>query len=296
MISAIITTHKREKEIVLRAVKSVLNQTVSDLELIVVDDSPSDFSGREQVAKSIMDLNDKRITYIVHDEPKGACAARNTGLELAKGEYVAFLDDDDEWIETKLEKQVSVFANGGDDLALVYCQFIYCYDDSGKEEIPVEHFKKFNKGNIYDTLILYNYVASTSFPLIKTECLKAIGGFDNEMLSSQDYDVWLRLAQKYEFDYVPEVLVRYHIHSSESIGKNPQKRIKGQERLFLKNSEYLENNKLAAWHRLYPLCTMYADNKETKKAIKCLWQMIKNQPQKIVRNFEVFAKVIKHIL
>ncbi len=123
MVSVIITTYKREPEMVLRAIDSVLVQTFHDIEIIVVDDSPADFPARKDVRAAVeMRQNENArisIRYIAHSKNKGACVARNTGLEAATGEYIAYLDDDDEWLPEKIEKQMQVMqkSNAG----LVYC-------------------------------------------------------------------------------------------------------------------------------------------------------------------------------
>ena len=109
MVSVIITTYKREPETVERAAKSILEQTYKDIELIIVDDSPASFDKRIAVEKRVKELSSS-IKYIKHETNMGACAARNTGIRSANGEYVAFLDDDDEWLPDKLEKQMKKFS------------------------------------------------------------------------------------------------------------------------------------------------------------------------------------------
>lgn len=298
MVSVVITTCKRSWKIVLRAVDSVLAQTYKDIELFVVDDSPNSYELRQEVANQLnryMEC-DPRLHYIQHEKCKGACAARNTGLALAKGTYIAFLDDDDEWLPNKLEKQLEVFAKGDVNLAVVYCQYLYFYESRQEEMIPYRNFKSFQRGMIFDTLIFQNYVASTSFPLIKTASLREVGGFDELMLSCQDYDVWLRLAERYAFDYVEEPLVRYHIHPAESIGKNPQKRVRGQERLNEKNKVYLATHREAAWARYLILVRMYAENKELHRSMKTWCMAVKKGPAHIVKNMSVLLKVGKTLV
>ncbi len=102
-VSVIIPTYNRAN-LVSRAIKSVLNQTYQDFEIIVVDDCSED--NTEEIVKS---FNDSRIRYIKHKKNKGGSAARNTGIKRARGKYIAFLDDDDEWLPSKLEKQIMLF-------------------------------------------------------------------------------------------------------------------------------------------------------------------------------------------
>jgi len=103
LITAIIPTYKRPFKLLERALRSVLAQTYRNIEVVVVDDSPSTYQGRAEIAANIH--LDDRVTYIQHDAQKGACAARNTGLAHANGKYIAFLDDDDEWLPEKIELQ-----------------------------------------------------------------------------------------------------------------------------------------------------------------------------------------------
>lgn len=118
MISIIITTYKREVGILQRAIKSVLAQTYKELELIVVDDSPATYAHREAIRKYVTSISEIPTLYIQHERNMGACIARNTGIDNSSGEYICFLDDDDEWLPQKLEKQLQMFR---EDVGLVYC-------------------------------------------------------------------------------------------------------------------------------------------------------------------------------
>lgn len=294
MVSAVITTYRRSPEVVLRAVKSVLSQTYSNIEVIVVDDSSDEYKERCEVENAVKSINDERVMYIKHSTSKGACAARNTGLKHAHGEYIGFLDDDDEWMPQKVESMLNVFNHADSNLALVYCKYLYVNDDTNEESIPDEQFLGFKKGRVFDSLIIDNYIGSTSFPIIRTTCLRQIGGFDEEMLSCQDYDVWLRLAKQYTVDFVDEPLVRFHIHSNESIGKNPVKRIRGQERLCHKNIEYLKTNKKAYFARIKRLAPMYAANGEVMHSISSIIKGIKMCPGEIGENINMIGRAIKY--
>ena len=109
-----------------RAIKSVVNQTYKDWLLVIVDDSPADYELRDEVKRMAEEWcsRDSRITYIQHDKNYGAQRARNTALKIAVDnsyEFIAYLDDDDEWLPMKLEKQIARFNERGEDTALVYC-------------------------------------------------------------------------------------------------------------------------------------------------------------------------------
>jgi len=265
LVTAIITTCKREPAIVERAIKSIINQTYSNMQYVLVDDSPEDYEFRDDVKKIAQKYQYTGLEYIQHERCMGACAARNTGLKAAKGKYIAFLDDDDEWRPNKIDVQIKAFTN--DSIALVYCGSITHNDDDGHEH---ERPLVYKYGMVYDELILGNFVGSTSFPLLRTDYLREIGGFDILMQSAQDYDVWLRLAKQYEFNYVKETLVVYHIHSSDQISKSSLRRINGLERILEKNMEYLNTHPRARWKRFMLMVPEYSGNNDKKKAI-CVW-------------------------
>lgn len=283
MVSVVITTCMREPDILSRAVQSVLSQTYSDWELIIVDDSPDSYEYRIPNRNMIESIEDDRIRYIAHEVNSGACVARNTGLGIARGEYIAYLDDDDEWLADKLAMQVQKADEAGPEIAMIYCGWEVMEDKTGRI-MPKK--MEVHRGWVYDSLILNNYVGSTSYPLIRTECLRAIGGFDPLMQSVQDGDVWLRLAQKYQIDCVEQILVRYHRHEGERITTNVAKKIAGFERLNEKNMPYLEKHPKAYGIRHLKLALKYAQfggvnrgraiKTYLKAFAKCPWNVIPN--------------------
>ena len=280
LVSAVITTHRREPQIVERALKSILNQTYKDIEVFVVDDSPNDYEYRDSVATMVQSYAKMGVVYIPHDTCKGACAARNTGLAAAKGEFIGFLDDDDEWLPEKIEEQLKGFKN--ENIALVYCAIKIIYEDTG--EIKTALMPNI-KGYVYNELIVENFIGSTSFPLIRTKVLKEIGGFDVLMQSVQDYDVWLRIAEKYEVNFVENPLVLYHFHSGEQISKNPLKRVLGLERLLFKNQKGYKNNKKAYVNTYNSLIIWYSKAGLFSKAILSWIKILFKSPLAVKINF-----------
>lgn len=292
MVSAIITTYKRKPDMVMRALTSILRQTYRDIEIIVVDDSPPDYCARKEVESSVLskqkDLQNIKIKYIAHEKNMGACVARNTGLNAATGEYVAYLDDDDEWLPEKLEKQVNVIKQS--DVALVYCGSLCMNDDTGKCK---EKAREFVRGRVFDKLILSNFIESTSYPLIRTECLRMIGGFDPLMQSAQDYDVWLRLAEHYAIDYVDEPLVLYHEHSGERITTNPAKKINGLQRINEKFATYLEKDKLVWRKRNINIAVYFALVGDFKKAFSLWRESVHICPSNFKENIQYLLMIVR---
>jgi len=291
LISVVITTYKRNVSDIKKSILSVLSQSYQNIELIVVDDSPSSFAGREAVKKYCETIPDERITYIQHENNLGACVARNTGLRIAKGEYIAFLDDDDEWLPYKLEKQIKLFNTS--ELAIVYCDAIIIEPNGKQRSFFEKHLPL--KGNVYKEIMSYNFIGSTSFPLIRTEYLREAGGFDPLMEASQDWDVWIRLTEKYTADYVNEPLVKYYIHAGERITNNTGRRIRALHRINEKCQNYLNMNNDVYASRMEYEIRLQIDNRNIREAIKCYGRVVRLRPTAFLKNavlLKAFGRLI----
>jgi glycosyltransferase involved in cell wall biosynthesis len=181
-----------------RAIESVLAQTFQDFEVIVVDDGSTD----ETVA-AVQAFADRRIRLIRHDRRRGGSAARNSGIRASSAPYVAFLDSDDEWLPTKLERQVEVFERSDEDLALVYAGAEWVYPNGTVQTITGRRY-----ADLALQLLTVNVVGETSVGMVRRTALGAIGGFDETLPSCQDMDLWLRLCERFRADVVPEGLIR----------------------------------------------------------------------------------------
>jgi O-antigen biosynthesis protein len=209
VVSAIITTFNRERFLG-AAMESVLFQTHRDLELLVLDNSSSDGT-----AAIVARRTDPRIRYVRH-RPLTIAAARNLGLREARGEFVAFLDDDDEWLPPKLERQVAVLRRGSQSLGLVYGGFTWI-DERGvaaRTHLPTL------RGRILTDLLWQRdaFTGSASNPMMRAAALAALGGFNEALVTSEDWELYLRLAERFEVEYVPEVLVRIRTHRGVRLG------------------------------------------------------------------------------
>ena len=202
-VTVIIPTFNRAS-LVVRAIRSVLGQTCQEWELIVVDDCSTD--GTEQAVKG---FSDKRIRYIRHDQNRRGGAARNTGLRHARGEYVAFLDSDDEWLPEKLQKDLEVFRSSDPSVGLVYTGKMIM-DEQGtvlKVRMPTK------SGWVYDALLDWDFIGSASRVTVKKQVMERVAGFDETFVNCQDYDLWLRMARVSGVACVPYCLVRRYLVS-----------------------------------------------------------------------------------
>lgn len=204
-VSVIITTHNRDS-LVGRAIDSVLAQTFEDFELIVVDDASAD--NTTEVLRYYTDL---RVKNLRNSKRLGGPTSRNRGISEAKGQFIAFLDDDDEWYNSKLERQLAKIDGAPTNVALVYSGFIICNENGSitEQKAPL------HKGDVYKRVLERNFVGGCSVPLIKADCLARAGGFDPGLKSCQDWDLWIRLARIFHFEFVPDVLVRYRHHRNQ---------------------------------------------------------------------------------
>ena len=286
LVTAILTTHNRGPGMVLRAVNSILNQTYPNIELIVIDDSDPSFPKRAAVERAVRNASGN-ILYLKHDVCQGACAARNTGLSHAKGYYVGFLDDDDEWMPTKIEEQLKCFSD--EKTALVYCRIISVED---KKNIETLGRPWHENGYVFEKLLVSNFIGCTSNPLIKKECLDTVGGFDVKMESCQDYDLWLRLAFRYPIQSLNVPLIKYHIHPGKRITTDDKKRINGVERIFSKYADYYKKNRLAEYRRGVMLIPNYQKLYGRKRALALWASCVKKYPGNVVENIRKLFMII----
>lgn len=206
MVSVIIPTYKR-LELLPRAIRSVIHQTHQNFEIIVVDDD------RDGSAMStVRAFADDRIRYSGNERNKGAAGSRNTGILKSTGEFIAFLDDDDEWLPDKLDKQISQLRHQPATVGWAYSGYLDVDEVTGK--ILSEQWRE-KKGNIYNDLMVENCVGSASTVVIRKECFNAVGMFDETLPCSEDYDLWIRIGKEFEIECVSEPLFKYSIHQSK---------------------------------------------------------------------------------
>lgn len=198
-VSVVIPTYNRA-HLVGRAIESVLAQTFEDFEILVIDDASTD-----NTASVVEGYQDSRIRYLVQSENRGVSAARNRGLREARGQFIAFLDSDDEWFPDKLEKQAAHFRQLSEDVGLIYCG-VETIDDKGETWI----FHPEHRGDVYRHMLFENAVHTGSGVMVRREVICSAGFFDEKIPAIEDWDYWVRIARFYKFDFVEEPLFRYH--------------------------------------------------------------------------------------
>lgn len=208
MVSIILPTYNRAY-CIQKAVDSVLHQTWTDWELIVVDDGSTD--NTEEIIAAY-ETTDNRIRYHRQPDNRGVSAARNEGIRLARYAYIAFQDSDDVWHADKLEKQMRIF-DERPEIGLVYCAMQGIRQDGSAIRIPdLSIDRKFLRGNLYGLLLQGNVIDAPTAVLHKS-CVEKCGGFDEGLSCLEDWELFLRMAREYEIGYVDEALVDSDIHN-----------------------------------------------------------------------------------
>ena len=205
-VSVIIPTYNRPQYLLL-AIESVLKQTFQDFEIIVTGDGAPD-STRVMVEK----YKDK--VRFVNQEHMVISAARNNGIRYATGEWIAFLDDDDIWLPEKLKRQIDAIERHPE-IAMVGSE-VFTIDAEGRR---TGHWKKSDLGlgnrDTFNDLFEGNYLHAMT-TMIRKDCLLAAGCFDEELKTTEDYDLWLRIAKKHKFHYINEPLAEYRLHGKRA--------------------------------------------------------------------------------
>jgi len=188
------------------AVESVLNQTYQKLELIIVDDGSTDNS-KEIVRKFI---TDRRVRLIEHGHNKGIPKTKNTGLTIARGKYIAFLDQDDVWARSKLELQLSRFQSENKNIGVVCTGMVFTDSDMKSKGI----FGGLNDENQKELLksLYLTPVNSSSIMMIKQKCFLRVGTFNGNLVGWDDYEMLMRIATQFQVKYVRRPLVKKRTH------------------------------------------------------------------------------------
>ena len=206
LVSVIIPAYNAERFIA-KTLDSVLTQTYRNIEVIVVDDGSLD-----QTAEIVGAIarQDKRV-MLLQQLNSGVAAARNLGIQKAQGEFIAPIDADDLWYPENLDKQVQCFLNAEPSVGLVYA---WSVDIDQEDRLTGEFRASTIEGNVYKTLICHNFLGNSSASLIRRDCLNKVGGYSCQLQQAnaqgcEDWDLYLRIAEQYQFRAVPEFLIGY---------------------------------------------------------------------------------------
>lgn len=274
-ISIIIPTYNRS-ELLKRAIRSALNQSYSNLEIIIVNDASTD--NTEEVIHA---FTDKRIRYIKHQTNQKLSASRNSGIKAATGEFICFLDDDDEMNSQKLKKQIDQFANSSPRTGVVYCGWQYMFNNKNVSS----HTPQF-KGDVFNKFLEHSFIVVHA-PLTRKVCFEKVGLFDTSLESCEDWDMWIRISQHYDFDYVPNELVTVHIHEVERMSLSLQSKILARSKILDKYREQLQKYPQAYSAQLGRLGILQYLAKDEQKGMRNIFKSIRHDYSRIKNYFYI---------
>lgn len=240
LVSVIITTYHREAAMVRKCVESVQSQTYRKLEVILVDDNgtEADSYGIKELAESYQET-DIPVIYIRNPVNCGAQISRNTGILRSEGEFIAFLDDDDLWLEKKAEMQVEAFKIR--EAGLVYCMG---YQVTADQEGNVTACKPYNMSACFlpevnfQDMLYGDYIGTTSQVMVRRKVLAACGIFDPDQPARQDYEMWIRISRRFRCIGVAQPLFCHIKHGAEQISKDGKKAFDGIRRVYWKYRKF----------------------------------------------------------
>ena len=267
-VSVIIPTRNRAA-FLQAAIQSVLNQTFQDFEIIVVDDASEDHT-----SAVIRSFTEPRIRYLRHESSRGQGATRNAGLHQALGEYVALLDDDDEWMPQKLEKQVALLDGSPSKVGMVYTGI--CRIQVYSKRV-INRLVPDKRGSLFEEICKRNFIGGCSSVMLRRACLEKIGWFDERLASAADYDMWLRISKEFDIEYIREPLVLYTVHPNR-ISTNYESKVRGLEAVLHKHGRYLALDSKNYSRRYFVLGMNYCLNGNAKEGRGALLKAIRLYP------------------
>ncbi|MEG0034376.1 MAG: glycosyltransferase family 2 protein [Bacilli bacterium] len=288
-IGIVITTFNRSVDIVYRALKSILNQTYQNFEVIVVDDNFANNEYSDKIKEMIDNLNCVQVKYLKNGKNLGACSSRNRGASLLSTEFIAFLDDDDEWSINKLEKMLPYFEI--ENIGLVFSSVIIFKEKMNVKEI-LNFYESDFTGNIFEQLLSANVIGSTSYPLLRKSLFDAVGGFLVDFSALQDWELWLRIANICNVHYIKEPLTIYHSHVGERISLNTLNRLKSIEYLYMKYEKYYESNQLIHAKFIMNVVNLCMDAKKYDKGLEYLLKIKKISINYVFENLIPYCKML----
>ncbi|ABA20467.1 Glycosyl transferase, family 2 [Trichormus variabilis ATCC 29413] len=283
-ISVIIPAYNAERTI-LATISSVQQQTFSDFELIIINDGSTD-----RTLELIQNIQDERLKIFSY-ENGGLPVARNRGISLASGEFIAFLDADDLWTPDKLELQLAALQQNPE--AGVAYSWTYFMDEQGKSSIP--GVSLFFEGDVQANLLVNNFLASGSNPLVRKQAIESVGDFDSNYKACEDWDYWLRLSADWNFVVVRKHQIFYR-QSATSMSSTKVKNMEDNGLLVIEKTfqsvkpelQYLKNQSLA-WIYQYSTQQYLKQNINNIEAVRHarekLWQAIRLHPPILLANY-----------
>jgi len=255
-----------------RAIDSVLIQGFDNFEIIVVDDASTDKT--HDIAQNYKNEN---ITFMFLEKHGGAARARNVGIKVAKGEFIAFQDSDDQWLPDKLEKQMAVFEKSSADVGVVYCDMWKVGNGIADEYVSMPRITPEN-GIIYQQALAGKLMGlGLVSVIIRRECFNKVGLFDEKLQRHMDLELLMRISKYYLFAHIPEPLVKYCL-TKNSISLNLNSLLESEKLIFKKYYNDIAGQKGLLGKYLYNIGTLSCQLGQMREGRKYILRALKAVP------------------
>ena len=263
LVSVIIPTYNRA-ETINRAVTSVLSQSYSKLEIIIVDDASTD-----NTYEVVKEISDERVKYFKLESNLGGAGARNFGIEKAKGSFIAFQDSDDEWLPNKLKSDLELFAKD----EKIDCLFSRYWQVDGKFSKLIPMKSSIDNNKLYSDLLVRNLIG-TPTAIVKAEVFDKVLGFNASLPRYQDWELFIRIAKEFKVSMNPDVNVLAYV-SNDSLSKSNMAHLEALELIYNAHSDEINNIRSLKSLWLWNIGEARALNSLTYKDI--LWSSLKTR-------------------
>jgi glycosyltransferase involved in cell wall biosynthesis len=284
-VFSIITPTCRRPLLLKRNIISVMNQTFGNYEHIIIDDA-----NEMETVKITAGFKDTRIILLQHEFSKGAAGSYNTGIRASRGQFILFLDDDDEYLPCFLKKMHDRFSQSGTNVGYIWTGISRIKDTDNIEEhlFSIIWPSKFHTRE--EGLIAATSIGNGFGVCIRKEFIKAIGQYDESLTVCEDTDFLFRLAQCVDFETIPEALVKIHQHGNTQLTGNQNyiERVKCKEKVLARYNILLNQySKLFSTHYKAYADLCYKSNMK-RKGRKAMLSIITKRPFRIIYYSDLF--------
>jgi len=285
LVSVIIPAYNAQ-QFIAEALDSVFSQTYKNFEVIVINDGSTD--GTQKLLERYKNKFGEQL-IIINQSNQGQVIAKNNGLKVAKGEFIAFLDSDDKWAPEKLQLQLDLMSKSSN-IGLCYTEAILINEKGAK--IGYRQVNDLYKGKCFERLIMRNNITASSV-MIRKECIDKVGFYDEKLKTCENWDLWLRISRFYELSFIKKPLAYYRIHKGHMSNQINRMR-KGRIYVIKKHAKYLPSHvyKEALFNAHLDYAKNYIWNLYLKEARQDLIEAIKLKPT----CFECYKFYVKSLL
>jgi len=274
-VFSIITPTSSRPLLLMRTIISVLNQTFTDFEHIIVDDAND-----TETCNIVKGIEDRRIVYIQHESPKGAAAGYNSGIKISRGKFILFLDDDDEYLPSFLEKMYNRFSETDLNIGFIWAGISRILDSETGEKVLYSKVWP-SKFTTRESGICEATSIGNGFGVcVRKECIDAIGLYDESLKIGEDTDFLFRLVRLFNFETIPEILVKIHQHGPTQLTdkSNYPVRLELREKILNKHSDLLHQFPKLYYLHYKAVAELCYSLRLKQKGRKTIFSIIKKSP------------------